>query len=98
MADHTTRAERAPMLRTTHDNPSMVLPAGRTCGDCAHFERCNAMFGHIAADEVCDWSPSRFRQRDAAGIATRLDTLMQRCREDHHTPTYADLLAVKGDA
>lgn len=36
------------------------LPEGKTCGDCVHFQRCNAMFGHIASDEICDWSPSRF--------------------------------------
>jgi hypothetical protein len=38
-------------------------------------------------------------QRDArAGVAMaqRLEALMQRCRDDHHAPTYADLLIVKG--
>lgn len=50
--------DRAPWLRR-HD-PTMDLPEGKTCADCAHFRRCNLMFGHIAADEVCDWSPSRF--------------------------------------
>lgn len=38
----------------------MDLPPAKTCADCAHFRRCNSMFGHIAADESCDWSPSRF--------------------------------------
>lgn len=41
----------------------MDLPAGKTCGDCVHCGRCTAIFGHIPADEACDWSPSRFRQR-----------------------------------
>lgn len=41
----------------------MHLPDGMTCSDCRHFARCNAIFGHIAADEVCDWSPSRFHQK-----------------------------------
>lgn len=39
----------------------MDLPEGMTCGDCEHCYRCTAMFGHIPADEVCDWSSSRFR-------------------------------------
>jgi hypothetical protein len=42
------------------DRDGMSLPDGKTCGDCHHFQRCNAIFGHIAVDEVCDWSPSRF--------------------------------------
>lgn len=91
------RAEREPMLRSTHAEPSMLLPAGKTCADCAHFNRCNAMFGHIAADEVCDWAPSQFRAiPPESGIAARLDALMLRCREEQHTLIYADLLAVKG--
>lgn len=56
MADAT---QRAPMRRGRE--PSMDLPAGWTCGGCQHFQRCNAIFGHIAADETCDFSPSRFR-------------------------------------
>lgn len=34
----------------------------KTCGDCVHCRRCTIMFGHIPADESCDWSPSRFRE------------------------------------
>lgn len=49
--------ERAPLPRTGDD---MDLPAGKTCGDCAHCRRCTLMFGHIPSDESCDWSPSRF--------------------------------------
>ncbi|WP_254170981.1 hypothetical protein [Pseudomonas putida] len=40
----------------------MNLPEGKTCGDCVHCRRCTTMFGHIPADESCDWSPSRFRE------------------------------------
>jgi len=40
----------------------MDLPDGKTCADCFHCRRCVLMFGHIPADEVCDWSPSRFRE------------------------------------
>lgn len=50
------------MLRTARGNePKMVLPEGKTCGDCVHFPRCKAIFGHVAADEVCDFFPSRFQ-------------------------------------
>lgn len=51
-------ADRNPYRRTGDD---MDLPEGKTCGDCVHCSRCTAMFGHIPADESCDWSPSRFR-------------------------------------
>ncbi|KKM88903.1 hypothetical protein LCGC14_1254100 [marine sediment metagenome] len=43
---------------------AMVLPEGMTCGDCYHCARCVAIFGHVPADEVCDWYPSRFLKAD----------------------------------
>lgn len=43
------------------DPDKMRLPAGKTCGDCAHIHRCKAMFGHVETDTYCDWSPSRAR-------------------------------------
>ena len=49
--------DRDPLPRTGDD---MDLPAGKTCADCVHCGHCTAMFGHIPADESCDWSPSRF--------------------------------------
>lgn len=55
-------SERKPYPRTLVDNEQMNLPEGKTCGDCVHCKRCTMMFGHIPADEVCDWSPSRFRE------------------------------------
>ena len=42
---------------------NMNLPEGKTCGDCVHIQRCNAIYGHMASDERCDWYPSRFRER-----------------------------------
>lgn len=54
---------REPMKRGQgHDKESraMDLPDDKTCADCQHCRRCCAMFGHIPADEVCDWYPSRF--------------------------------------
>lgn len=60
---------REPMLRTKHSEPSMLLPDGKTCADCVHFQRCNAIYGHIAADEVCDWAPNRFYpNRTTSGV------------------------------
>lgn len=50
---------RKPYRRSGDD---MDLPADKTCGDCFHVRRCTAMFGHIPADEACDWSPSRFAE------------------------------------
>lgn len=52
--------QRQPMRRESPDEYKMNLPDGKTCGDCVHFRRCNGMYGHIAADETCDWAPSRF--------------------------------------
>jgi hypothetical protein len=45
------------------------LPAGKTCGDCEASTRCCSLFGRIPEDEVCDWSPSRFRERAAVAVA-----------------------------
>lgn len=56
-------SERAPYPRSADNDVQMNLPAGKTCADCVHCKRCTAMFGHIPADESCDWSPSRFRER-----------------------------------
>lgn len=60
------KAERQPWKRSkVSDGDQMSLPAGKTCGACAHFRFCNRVCGHIAADEVCDWAPSQFRQKAA---------------------------------
>jgi hypothetical protein len=59
--------QRAPFPRSADNADQMNLPEGKTCGDCVHCKRCTAMFGHIPADQSCDWSPSRFRE---AVIAT----------------------------
>lgn len=59
-------AEREPYKRAGNE---MDLPAGKTCGDCVHCRRCTLMYGHIPADEVCDWWPSRFREAEQAAPA-----------------------------
>ena len=38
----------------------MVLPEGKTCGVCAHFNRCEMLFQCRPSSSRCDWSPSRF--------------------------------------
>ncbi len=60
--------QRKPYPRAVVDNEQMNLPEGMTCGDCVHCNRCTMMFGHIPADEVCDWSPSRFREVKLNGV------------------------------
>lgn len=66
--------EREPMKRRGErydaESRAMNLPDGKTCADCEHCRRCCAIFGHIPADEVCDWYPSRFQPvRTAAALA-----------------------------
>lgn len=41
----------------------MKLPEGKTCADCAHYKRCEALFDCPTTNTECDWAPSRFRQR-----------------------------------
>jgi hypothetical protein len=43
------------------DRSDMNLPAGRTCADCAHVERCRWLISVTETNTHCDWSPSRFR-------------------------------------
>ena len=38
----------------------MKLPAGRTCSDCAFFQKCKAFIGIAGTETICDWAPSRF--------------------------------------
>ncbi|HEL3755787.1 TPA: hypothetical protein ACOEBN_000050 [Stenotrophomonas maltophilia] len=54
-------ADREPYGRNGDD---MDLPEGKTCGDYVHCRRCTTMFGHIPADESCDWLPSRYREAE----------------------------------
>jgi hypothetical protein len=57
----------APTIDTTKqpdpaDEFGMRLPAGKTCGDCKHYEYCADLFDCRAANTVCDWAPHRFVQ------------------------------------
>jgi hypothetical protein len=42
------------------NDPSMALPAGKTCGDCAHGRRCLMLGTTSRTATACDWAPSRF--------------------------------------
>jgi hypothetical protein len=39
----------------------MDLPAGISCSDCSHVDRCCSIFGQLPQDEVCQFFPVRFR-------------------------------------
>jgi len=41
------------------------LPAGKTCNDCAHADRCKALFGVKGPETSCAFIPSRWRERTA---------------------------------
>jgi hypothetical protein len=60
-----TAAERAAVLelaRKLHVELDMVIPDGKTCGDCQHLRRCTALIGARPGNRACDWSPHRFTQ------------------------------------
>lgn len=42
----------------------MQLPEGKTCKDCAHFERCKGLFMCKPENTECDWSPNRFHDAE----------------------------------
>lgn len=49
---------------TSSDN-SMRLPPGKTCRDCAHFNKCAWLINCKPTNKTCDWAPSRFRAATA---------------------------------
>lgn len=65
-----TKHTPGPLNYDPTDPEKMRLPAGITCGDCAHIRRCKAIFGHVETDTFCDWSPSRFAARKTIAKAT----------------------------
>jgi hypothetical protein len=41
--------------------PEMLLPEGKTCGDCQHWPKCRALISSLdSANQSCDFAPSRF--------------------------------------
>ncbi len=57
---------REPYSRAGDD---MDLPEGKSCSNCVHCRRCCSIFGHIPADQSCDWSPSRFHAAEVEAHA-----------------------------
>ncbi len=47
------------------DKTCMELPAGKTCGVCAHFRHCEAFYAHARSDTYCDFFPRRFVEQRA---------------------------------
>lgn len=41
----------------------MLLPKGRTCGDCTHLKRCVALFHGDPKNTSCGFEPIRFMQK-----------------------------------
>ena len=41
----------------------MLLPAGKMCQDCRHYNLCKFLFDCPATGYECDWSPSRFEEK-----------------------------------
>jgi hypothetical protein len=44
------------------EGETALLPEGKCCADCAHFQRCHWLLSRTGEETVCDWIPSRFRQ------------------------------------
>jgi len=39
----------------------MLLPEGKTCANCRHFERCSKMYGAHDKRQDCDFYPNKFQ-------------------------------------
>lgn len=64
---------RDPILRDNiHVEENMKLPEGKACGDCSSFNRCASLFGQISSDQVCDFSPNRFQEKQEAAYGQTL--------------------------
>lgn len=47
----------------------MALPDGKTCSDCYYFEHCQRLYFQIPSDEVCNFSPNHFADRQEVEAA-----------------------------
>lgn len=47
-------------------NDDMKLPEGKTCGDCAHYSKCEWLIRCKSNNTECDWAPSRFFEKKGA--------------------------------
>ena len=50
-------------LEGNSDGDDMALPDGKTCNNCVHKSRCFALYGISYSNTRCDFSPSRFKER-----------------------------------
>jgi hypothetical protein len=58
--------ENAALAKSLHVEPEMLTPLGKTCGDCAHWQRCSALISSLnPKNHFCDFAPSRFTFRRA---------------------------------
>lgn len=58
--------ERKPWLISSQsDKDGMSLPAGKTCQTCVWLDRCRKLFGVNPDNQVCDWSPCRYRSNES---------------------------------
>lgn len=46
--------------KACNEKTCMQLPAGKTCGNCAHIKHCVAFYAHSTTDTYCDFYPRRF--------------------------------------
>lgn len=43
----------------------MEIPEGKSCKDCAHWQRCKALIQSLSGDEVmCDFAPAMFTAKE----------------------------------
>lgn len=62
-------------------DPSMALPDGKACRDCAHIRRCTMLGTARPFNTSCDWSPSRFVEPASAADQDRVTLLLRGTRE-----------------
>ena len=49
------------------------LPPGKTCADCAWFDKCKWLVQQPNYSITCDWNPSRFYQKEPDHATIRSD-------------------------
>jgi len=62
-----------PQERARYVEKDMLLPDGKTCSQCARYQRCKVFISCPPDNIHCDWSPSAFieaaNRRDDGGNA-----------------------------
>lgn len=78
----------------------MTLPAGKTCADCIHVERCVAMFGVKPENVICDFYPRRYQTtcpKCGVPVIPETEHIKARCPTGHW-PEVEDLARAQRDA